>query len=76
MRRIAVTAQVGGDHRKAFGERGRDLVPDRAGLRMAVQQQKRRSAAARHRVNPDAVDRGRCIGKAFEHGCLPRLIRV
>jgi hypothetical protein len=73
---VAIAAQIGRDHRESFGQRGRDLVPDRVGLRMAVQEQKRGAASAFDGVDLDAVDVCRRIREAFEHGCLPRLHAV
>ena len=43
---VAIAAQVGRDHRKAPGQGRRHLVPGSVRLRMAVQQEKRRAAAA------------------------------
>ena len=51
LRRIAVAAQVAADDGEALGEARRDPVPHRVRLRIAVQQQERRAAAA-----DDAVD--------------------
>ena len=49
LRRVAVAAQVGADDGAPARERGRDLVPHRVRLRIAVQQQERRAAARRRR---------------------------
>ena len=43
---VAVAAQVGADDGEALGEPRRDPVPHRVRLRIAVQQQERRPAAA------------------------------
>src|SRR5579871_2918423 len=72
---VAIATQIGGDHREAFGERGRDLVPDRMGLRMAVQKQKRRAASAFDCVNSNIAGLYRRLREAFEHACLPTLFR-
>ncbi|EDT37404.1 hypothetical protein BamMEX5DRAFT_6816 [Burkholderia ambifaria MEX-5] len=44
--RRAVAAQVGRDHREVIRQRRGDAMPDHVGLRMAVQQQKRRPRAS------------------------------
>src|SRR5436190_6053371 len=56
---VSVAAQVGGDHPESLRELGRDAVPDRVGLRIAVQQEQRRSHAPvdeidRRAARPDA----------------------
>src|SRR5882672_11097112 len=56
---VAVAAQVRGDHPESLRELGRDAVPDRVGLRIAVQEEQRRSHAAvneidRRTARPDA----------------------
>src|SRR4029077_1526847 len=52
---VAVAAQVGGDHGEALRELGRDLVPDRVRLGVAVQQQERRADPALHEVDRSAA---------------------
>ena len=46
LRRIAIAAQVGAHDGERLRERGRDPMPHRVRLRIAVQQQQRRTAAA------------------------------
>ena len=65
--RIAVAAQVHRDDAEALGERRRDPVPHRRGLRMAVQQQQRRAGAAAARMQLDAGMAEAVRREAFEH---------
>src|SRR6266568_6407854 len=56
---VSVTAQIGGDHLEPLRELGRDAVPDRVGLRIAVQKEQGRAHAAvdeidRRAARPDA----------------------
>ena len=44
--RVAIAAQIGRDDGEALGEDGGNLVPGGMGLRVAVQQEQRRAAAA------------------------------
>ena len=46
MSEVAVAAQVGRHHGEVLGEDGGHLVPGGVGLRVAMQQEKRRAAAA------------------------------
>ena len=52
---VAIAAQIGGDHREAPCQIGRDPVPGQVGLRMTVQQQQRRPGTPDGRANADAV---------------------
>ena len=54
LRRVAVAAQVRADNGELARQRGGDPVPHRVRLRIAVEQQQRRPAAADHAVNPRA----------------------
>src|SRR6266852_3428214 len=67
---VSVAAQVGGDHAESFGGIRRDEVPDRVGLRIAVQKEQRRAHAAmdeidRRAARPDAPALE--AGKEFGH---------
>ena len=48
---VAVAAQVGADDGEVSGQAGRDLVPHGMGLRIAVEQQQGRTAAALDQVD-------------------------
>lgn len=66
--REAVAAEVGTDHAEAGGERGRDLVPHRMGLRVAMQKQERRAGAAGAHAKRDAgTDLDAAEREAWEH---------
>jgi hypothetical protein len=56
LRAVAIAAQIGRDDGEVLGQARRHLAPHRMGLRVAVQQQQRRAAAAGHQV--DARARG------------------
>ncbi|MNV71266.1 hypothetical protein D3C71_1642750 [compost metagenome] len=58
---ISVAAQVGQHQREVLRQRRGHLVPDRAGLRMAVQQQQRWAVAARQHVDVLTVGRGDAV---------------
>lgn len=73
---VAVAAQIGSNHREVRGERGRDLVPDRVRLRMAMQEQERRAASALDCMDANTVDVHRRICETFEHDCLPTVLAV
>src|SRR5579871_3537851 len=68
---IAIAAQIRGDHREVFRERGRDLMPDHVRLRIAVQQQQSGSAAARNGVDLRAAGFDFRSFKAFKHRMPP-----
>src|SRR6185437_8504450 len=51
LRAVAITAQVGTNHREVPRQRRRQLVPHGVGLGISMQQQKRRSPAARPELN-------------------------
>jgi len=60
---VTVSAQIRRDYREVFSESGRDQVPHRASLRVAVEQQYRRSFASVNgvdarppRLDPDALE--------------------
>ena len=61
--RIAVPAQVGQHDREPFRQPAGDLVPADVRLRMPVQQQQRRTAAAAQGMDRRAVDRDRRRGE-------------
>ncbi len=52
---VSVTAQVRGHHAEAFCELRRDPVPDRVGLRIAVQQEQRPAHAAMYEIDRRAA---------------------
>ncbi len=68
---FAVAAQVGGDDGEAFGQRGSDLVPHDVRLRVAVDQQQRRAAAAGPIGDLDAGRVEAMRGEIVEHRDLP-----
>jgi hypothetical protein len=59
--RTAVASQIGRDHRVTLGQLGRDFVPHRMGLRIAVQQQQRRTGAAEPQAQRAIADFNRCL---------------
>ena len=65
--RIAVAAQVGGDHGELARQPRRDLVPGHVRERIAVHEQQRRSLAAVHRDDARAAGLDLGAGEAFEH---------
>ena len=52
---VAITAQVGRDDREAFRKLGHNLVPGQMRLRVAVEQQQRRSRTADRGADAHAV---------------------
>src|SRR5262245_42904076 len=69
---LAVAGQIRNDDGEVSGEERRDLVPGDVALRITVEKEERRSAAAAAHVEADA---SRCIAdldaqglEAFEHG--------
>src|SRR6266853_2528887 len=52
---VSVTAKVRGDHPESLRELGRNAVPDRVGLRIAVQEEQRRSHAAMDEIDRRAA---------------------
>ena len=72
---VAIAAQVGGHDGEIRGQPGGDLVPHRMGLRVAVQQQERRAAAAFDQV--DGIGAGVHLQpfKALKHcHCHPPVV--
>jgi len=68
---VAVAAQIGDDDGERGGQARGELAPHQMGLRVAVQQQERRSAAAGHQVDlgargrdPAAREAGKEVGHA------------
>src|SRR5271169_2099298 len=74
LRAVAIAAQVGHDHRELVGETRRQPAPHQMGLRVAVQQQERRPAAAGHQVDVGARGHDPTAVEAWEefgHVCPP-----
>ncbi|MNR41524.1 hypothetical protein D3C85_1599190 [compost metagenome] len=72
---VAVAAQVGGDHGEMLGQLFGDLVPDDVGLRVPVQQQQARPAAADAVGDIHTVDAALVFQESGKHECLLVLIR-
>jgi hypothetical protein len=68
---LAIAAQVGGDHGEVGRQVAGDAVPDRLGLRIAVQQQERRAAAAGDVGDLGPGAGGPAAREALEHRPAP-----
>src|SRR5262249_40588610 len=66
--RIAVSTQVGRNHRELLRQARRDLVPGKMGERISVHEQERRSVPAAHGDDARAARPYLGTGEAFEHG--------
>ena len=65
---VAVAAEIGADEGEALGQDRGDAVPDRVGLRVAVQQEQGRPLPARTQEDLGAAGSDPVGGEALEHG--------
>ena len=69
-RAVAVAAQIGDDDGEVLGQARRHLAPHHMGLRVAVQQQQRRAAAAGHEVDRRARGLDPALGEAGKKSAI------
>ena len=68
---VAVSSQVCGHDSEVLGKPGRDFVPHDVSLRVPVEQQQGRAAAANYTVNGGAGGLHLALLKTFKHIVLP-----
>jgi hypothetical protein len=73
---VAITAQIRRHDGEVLRQLGHDLVPDRVGLGMAMQQQQCGAVATLYCLDPDAIDGCRYVLEVIEHDCLQQFYEV